>query len=136
MKKTIILITFIIILAGLLSVFAFYLVPFNKANSLLISANKSDAINTIEEDSFISQDNYEKLRIINRVVSDNEYVQLKTKKKYDFIDFKNISLICSVSAEVNSLDEIVSPDIYTQQMKISFSFIDGVWSVSNVELIN
>lgn len=135
MKKTIILIPFIIILVALLSVFAFYLVPFNKANSLLITANKSDTINTIEEDSFISQDNYEKLRIIDRVISDNEYVQLKTKKKYDFIDLKNVSLICSVSAEVDSLDEIVSPDIYTQQMIISFSFIDGKWSVSNVEIV-
>lgn len=57
-------------------------------------------------------------------------------KKYDFIDFKNVSLICSVSAEVDSLDEIVSPDIYTQQMIISFSFIDGEWSVSNVERID
>ncbi len=55
-KILIILIPVIIVLLVLLSFIAFYLIPFNKANDLLISANKSDTLIEIEDDSFISQE--------------------------------------------------------------------------------
>ncbi len=80
--------------------------------------------------------NYDKLHIINRDISDDEYVQLKTNKKYKFINLKNIDLICSVKATIDSFDEIVTPEVYKKDLKISFSFIDNKWIVSNVELID
>ncbi len=137
MKKIMIIIIPVAILFFTIMAFlAFYSIPLVKANSLLISANKTDIINELEDDTFISRENYGKLRIVDKTVSDDEYVQLKTKKNYRFIDLKSIDIICSIRAEVNSFDEIVSPYCCTGKLRISFSFTDGEWVVSDVEKIN
>ncbi len=139
MRKKIIIILIPLIILGLLilSIVAFYSVPFVKANSLLVSANKSETINVFDDDdSFISQDNYNKLRIIGREIYEDEYVRLKTSKKYDFINWKNVDLICSVNTTVVSFDKNVVSDSYTKELIISFSFIKGKWIVSNVDIID
>lgn len=130
------LISIAVILLAILSIFAFYSLPLVKVNSLLICANKSDTIPKIDDSSFISQDNYNKLRIVDRCISEDEYVNLKTRKKYDFVDLKNIDITCSVKATIDSFEEIVSPDVYTKDLKISISFIDNKWIVSNVDIID
>ena len=136
MKKIIaILIPAAIILYVILCVVAFYSIPFSKANALLISANKSDISYKIEDEAYISEQNYRKLRIVDKALDENEYVQLKTEKKYHFVDFKNIELICSVKATIDSFDEMGLTDSFVKKIIISFSFIDYKWIVTDVSIV-
>ena len=135
-KIIIILIPIVILLFAFLSVAAFYIRPLDKANRLLIAANKSDTVEKIEDNSMISQENYNKLRIIDRDISEDEYVQLKTNKKYKLIGLKNVDIICFIKATVDSFDKKDFSDSYTKNLKISFSFIEGEWIVANVDIID
>ena len=132
-KKIIILIPIAVILLGILGCAAFYSIPFSKANSLLIAANKSSVLDEIGNNSYLAQKDYEKLRVVPGQPGEDDYVQLKTRKKYSFRDFKTVDLICSVKATVFSSEEMTVENEYTGEMTISFSFENFKWIVTNVE---
>lgn len=135
-KKTIaIVIPAAIILLVILCVIAFYSIPFSRANALFISANKSDSPYKLEDETYISEQNYRKLRVVDKTLDENEYVQLKTEKKYHFVNLKNLDLICSVKATVDSFDEMGQTDSFVKKIKISFSFIDYKWIVTDVNIV-
>lgn len=131
-KKAIILSVTITIILSVLCVIAFYAIPFVKANSLLISANKAEISNEFDDETYISAKNYEKLRIIDRALNEDEYVQLKTGKKYRFMNLKNVNLICSVKATVNLFDEAKPTYSFEKNIIISFSYTNHKWIVTNV----
>ena len=135
-KTILILITVAIILLSIFCAVAFYSIPFSKANTLLIAANKSEIPNKFDDEAYISEENYKKLCVIDRTLDENEYVQLKTDKQYRFVNLKNVNLIYSVKATIDSFDEIKTTDSFEKRMIISFSYINHKWFVTNVNIVN
>ncbi len=90
-------------------------------------------LDEIGNNSYFAQKDYEKLRVVPGQTGEDDYVQLKTRKKYSFRDLKTVDLICFVKAMVFSSEEMTVKEEYTGEMTISFSFENFKWIVTNVE---
>ncbi|MCQ2404754.1 MAG: hypothetical protein MJ083_02025 [Clostridia bacterium] len=131
-KKTLLLIMFLVLAVFILSVVTFYLIPFSKVNETIVSSNKTNGY-SVDDTSFISQENYEKMCVVNRKISDNEYVQIKTKNRFKICAIDKVEITSLVTASIDSLDEVKTKDTYEGYYSVYLSFEEGKWGVTEVQ---
>lgn len=131
-KKTLLLIMFLVLAVFILSVVTFYLIPFSKVNETIVSSNKTNGY-SVDDTSFISQENYEKMCVVNRKISDNEYVQIKTKNRFKICAIDKVEITSLVTASIDSLDEVKTKDTYEGYYSVHLSFEEGKWGVTEVQ---
>lgn len=123
---------FLVLAVFILSVVTFYLIPFSKVNETIVSSNKTNGY-SVDDTSFISQENYEKMCVVNRKISDNEYVQIKTKNRFKICAIDKVEITSLVTASIDSLDEVKTKDTYEGYYSVYLSFEEGKWGVTEVQ---
>lgn len=130
-KKSIIIVIFVLFVLLMLTL-AFYSIPFVESNQLIVFANKTGAEGEFE-DSCITEENYKKMYILKREISENEYIRFKTVPKFKLLGVTKIMIMCDVKAMIYSLDDLSINDTYNDKLNITFEFVNDRWSVINVE---
>lgn len=131
-KKIILYIGLCVLVMILAAATVFYSVPYIKLNDWVVFANKSD-INQIEDDSeWISAENFKKLRVVESV-GEEEFVQLKTKKKIQFKSFGRIDIKCEIYAYKTLKGTNEKTAEYNAEKTVGFEFKDFKWVVNRVE---
>lgn len=131
MKKRFLIFVFSVAVLFLI-VIAFYIGPIIKLNTLIIAANKQELTDISGKQTYISNEDYIKLRIVDEVLEE-QYVQLKTKKKYKLVDIKTLNIECSVYATIKSFNDTRVVDRYEQKIIVTFVFTDNEWCVTMIE---
>lgn len=131
MKKRFLIFVFSVAVLFLI-VIAFYIGPIIKLNTLIIAANKQELTDISGKQTYISNEDYMKLRIVDEVLEE-QYVQLKTKKKYKLVDIKTLNIECCVYATIKDFNDTRVVDRYEQKIIVTFVFTDNEWCVAMIE---
>jgi hypothetical protein len=135
MKKGFIVLT-IVLSVMVLSLVAFYSVPFIKSDNLISSANRQtlseieEIFNPENKESFISKENYLKLKITDDLKED-EYIDFKIKQKVKFENLTSLKITCQTKATVYNCDYVAQSTSGATHV-LTFSFKSGKWQVINV----
>ena len=133
MKKLAFIIVLAIVVTALLSVAAFYSVPFVKGNNCIIAANKT-VVENEGEDNWIGYNDLAKLQLLSdETILADTYISLKTKVLPKWSAWNNLTITYEISAVATDEEtgEVVQEAKGTAS--VQFVFKDLQWIVVSVE---
>ena len=132
MKKLLpLLIILGVIFIIIMSVLAFYSLPYVRFNEWNNRVNRNNIEENIPDMDWISGENYKRLRVIDEL-ADNEFAQLKTKKNFKFDSLTEMTVTCDIYVTVSNTDVHVKVKEFDGKRTIRFKFEEFKWKVIEV----
>ena len=125
----IVLIVLFLIIQGFLAFYALAYIRFNEWNSMV---NRNNIEENIPDMDWISGENYKKLRVVDDF-ADNEFAQLKTKKKFKFSSLTEMTITCNIHVTVTNTDTHIKVREFDGKRTVKFKFEEFKWKVIEVK---
>ena len=121
LNKFNLLISLGLLLATILCVIAFYSLPYIKANSLIVYVNKN-AINEVQKDSWVSEEEMKLLQIIDEsALSDDLNISVKTSTSVTNVSWSKISFLYNINVVIKDGETQEEIDRYQGKRTVDFS---------------
>jgi len=124
-----------IVMVLVLSVCAFFSIPFVKLNNLSKSLNNGNTTANISDDAshWVTNQCMDALTIVDEI-NEDEYAEIKNKKSIKEISFNKIVIDCDIYIKVRDWETWEVIKEYNANRIVTFRFSKWQWRIENVQI--